>query len=612
MAHGGHTWAVRIRVAAAALGVALVVGWVHRPVLECEALFFDDNQYLTTNGLVSNPSWASAVQFLREVLEPTTVKGYYQPLTMISLMADYARGGRSDHLRPFHRTGLLLHVINSVLVLVLLFQLTGSAGVGFAAALLFGLHPVATEVVPWIAQRKTLLATFFSLGSLIAYVSWVHCREYWRLAVSLMLYVLALLSKPTALPLLAVFVLLDWWPLDRFNKKSLLEKIPFAVIAAVFAVVTVVSQARSGGTVSSIEESMWRPLLIVGYAPTFYLRQLLWPVGWPGYYVFPEPFSLAHPAVLAYVSCTILLTIAVVISLRYTRAVMSGAMMYFALLFPTLGVIGFTDVVAANRFLYLPMIVLLIPLGVLGARAVESGRPTSRARFVWIVVGLSALGGVCLGEAMITRQAMMPWRDTVRLYVHLAQAAPNAPKVRFNYGNALSDVGRLTEAVVEYEAALALKPEYDHAHNNLAVTLDALGRNEQADDHFERAILLNPNSARARNSYGAVLLRRGSVDRAIALLQEARRIDPDLTEAAFNLGVAMMDKGAWSEAAAAFEAVIQAQPQDAMALARLGYAYERLDRLEEARAAYERALSIDPAQQIAAERLRLLEKSASP
>jgi len=278
------------RLVVASLFVGVVAAWVHSPVLSCTALSFDDDAYLTSNPLVTSPSWANAGRFFREVLEPSTVQGYYQPLAMVSLMVDYAAGGRPDHLRPFHVTGLILHALSAALVVVLIFQLTGHTWAALLVGLLFGLHPAATEVIPWIAQRKTLLATLFSLACLITYVRWTRTHRYAWFVLSLVLYGLALLSKPTAVPLVAVLLIWDWWPLRRLTKRTVIEKIPFAVIGVVFSVITIVSQARTGGTFSAAALSAWRPLLIVGYNLSFYLRQLLWPVGWPGYYVFPEPF----------------------------------------------------------------------------------------------------------------------------------------------------------------------------------------------------------------------------------------------------------------------------------------------------------------------------------
>ena len=137
--------------------VCFVVMAVHWPALSAEALFFDDDMYLINNRLVQNPSWESAGRFLTEVLEPSTVYGYYQPLTMISLMVDRAIGGRNDYLMPFHRTSLLLHAANTALVIVLLYMLFGQVWAAAGVGLLFGLHPMTVETIPWVGERKTLL-----------------------------------------------------------------------------------------------------------------------------------------------------------------------------------------------------------------------------------------------------------------------------------------------------------------------------------------------------------------------------------------------------------------------------------------------------------------------
>ena len=147
---------------------------VHWPALSAQALSFDDNQYLVNNTLVKSPSWFSAWKFLSQVLEPSTVGGYYQPLSMISLMLDYSLGGRVENLLPFHRTSLALHAANTALIIVLLYLLFGEVWIAAAVGLLFGLHPMTVEPIPWVGERKTLLAAFFALWSLFFYLRYTH------------------------------------------------------------------------------------------------------------------------------------------------------------------------------------------------------------------------------------------------------------------------------------------------------------------------------------------------------------------------------------------------------------------------------------------------------
>ena len=159
--------ALNIAIIVAVCVIVLVVHW---PALSAKAVSFDDDTYVTNNLLVQNPGWASANRFLTEVFSPSTVGGYYQPLAMISLMFDYAVGGRTDNLMPFHRTSIALHVANTVLIIVLLYLLFGNIWLAAAAGLLFGVHPMTVESIAWVTERKTLLAAFFSFWSLLFYI----------------------------------------------------------------------------------------------------------------------------------------------------------------------------------------------------------------------------------------------------------------------------------------------------------------------------------------------------------------------------------------------------------------------------------------------------------
>jgi len=251
--------------------MAGAVTFAHWPVLEARALCIDDQEYLTANRLVQHPSWASAGRFLGEVVRPSTVGGYYQPLAMISLMLDYAVAGRADNLRPFHRTSLILHVANALVIMWLLYALFGRPWVAAGVALLFGVHPMTVETIAWVGERKTLLAAFFALPCLLVYVGYAR-RGGWKLySACLALYVLALMSKPTSTPLPLVMLLLDFWPLKRLSRWAVVEKAPFLLTAGVFAIIAIVSQRH-------LELSAVRPLsagqtlLLICFNLVFYPR----------------------------------------------------------------------------------------------------------------------------------------------------------------------------------------------------------------------------------------------------------------------------------------------------------------------------------------------------
>jgi hypothetical protein len=394
-----------------ALAVAAVTFAAHSPALDARAISFDDDEYLLDNGLVQNPSWDSAKRFLVEVLEPSTVRGYYQPLSMISLMLDYALGGRADSLRPFHRTSLLLHVMNTVLVMVLLYQLIGAVWAAAGAALIFGVHPLAIESVAWIAERKTLLAAFFGLASLVSYVRYARTRSRLSYGVSLAAFVLGLMSKPSVTPLPLLMLLLDFWPLKRLGGgvpdvtsgqpmnsragrpcRSLMEKVPFFVVAGVAAVVTYVSQHRTYGTTLIYGQSPFGVLLLIGHNVSFYLAKLAWPGELSWFYPYPKPFMLSNPVVLRGVIGTVFLLVMLIVSLRWTRALLTGFLFFVVALLPTMSGVAFMGLVAADRFVYLPMVGILLVLAWatsltsgpgLASGVLKADQPVLRAAPTW-------------------------------------------------------------------------------------------------------------------------------------------------------------------------------------------------------------------------------------
>jgi hypothetical protein len=293
------------------VAVCVIVLAAHWPVLSAKALSFDDAEYVIKNVLVQNPSWASTKRFFTEVFVPSSVKGYYQPLTMVSLMLDYAVGGREDNLLPFHRTSVVLHAANTALVIVLLYLLFRNIWIAAAAGLLFGVHPMTVESVAWISDRKTLLAAFFSFWSLLFYILFARKTGKKYYVACLLAYLMALMSKPTSVFLPFVMVLMDYWPLNRLSWKSVREKLPLFVPFIVFIVITFVSQlASAGGWLPGHEQhTVQTTLLIICHNIIFYPLKMLWPANLSSNYIYPRPFVISNPEVLADVVATVLLII---------------------------------------------------------------------------------------------------------------------------------------------------------------------------------------------------------------------------------------------------------------------------------------------------------------
>ncbi len=583
----------------------------------------NDGVYVTQNGRVQNPSWANAGRFLSEVSAPATVRGYYQPLAMISLMLDTVMGGRPDNLRPYHRTSLVLHVLNATLVTVLLYLLlapfpSGAAGsspvpgracVAAMVGLLFGLHPMAVEPVAWLGERKTVLAAFFALLCMIFYVLHTHRRRPILLAASIVWFLLALLAKPIVTPLPVLLLLLDWWPLRRIGIRALVEKLPFFALAGVFAAITVISQRH-------MELTNTRPLspadhlLLVCHNIAFYPFKMIRPVGLSPVYPFPATFSFAEPAVLAGVVGTLLLLAVLILSLWRTRSLMMGWLFFFAALLPTLMNVGYSFGIAADKYAYLPAIGLLISLAWVLRRAWAfpsdadippdmvpgPAGPVMTIRFprvaVILVVGLAAVL-----EARATGRYLAEWQDTGRLSRRILAVAPGTEWAHTQLSSFLLDQGDVAGAISHAQTAVSLDPQSAKAHINLGLALAAKRDAAGATACFNQALRIKPDSAEAHNGLGIVLAERRDYAAAIRAFEASLRSMSDLPEPHFNLGLTLAMRGRPEDAAAAvrhLENAVRLNPRYAAAHLRLADLLSRLGRREDALRHYRKAVDLRP------------------
>jgi Flp pilus assembly protein TadD len=595
--HGGRRNGARLRrgwvFAAGAAALAICVAAVHWPALSARALSFDDNQYLVDNELVRNPSWESVGRFFVEVIEPSSVKGYYQPLAMTSLMLDCALGARPDHLTPLRRTSLVLHVVNAVLMAALLRLLLGSTPAAIAGGLLFALHPVTMETTVWIAERKGLLASMFSLATLVLYVAWRRTGSRTALMVSLASFALALLSKPTGIALPVVLVLLDLWPLNRFGAKSLLEKVPFFLLSAACAIVTYLGQHRIESAIVA-GETVSRAPLSIAWATAFYLQKLAWPAGMSGFYNAPEPMALTNPAVVQGVAGFVLVATAILVSLRWTRAPGVGAAMFLLMIAPTFGIVTFTTVAAADKYAYFPMVGLLVPVAAALAWAFGSssrGRFRSRAA-TWLVGAV--VTAACIGEASSTRRTIRVWKDTETLMRYMSENFPRPWQPLNGLGTELLAQGRTDEAVACYERSVQIRSDYFRSQANLAKALATAGQFDEALQHYETALRLAPLNPEIHFGLANLLVQTGEQRAAEGAFAEALRLRPHYPSAHYNLGLLLVGLGRFSEAQAHFEQAVRQEPRHSYARCSLAQTLIRQGRIEDGLAQFEEALRQAP------------------
>lgn len=569
--------------------VCVTVFAVHWPVLFTKAFSIDDDQYLMRNMLVQNPSWGSAKQFLTEVLEPSTVGGYYQPLAMISLMTDCALGGSVDNFVPFHRTSLILHTANTALVIILLYLLFGRVWAAVGVGLLFGLHPMTVETIAWVSERKTQVAAFFAFLCLIMYVCYTR-RGNWKFyTVCLLMFVLALMSKPITVPLPLIILLMDYWPLKRLNRRAIIEKLPFFALAAVSAIIAYISQKRTASVDLPAVYGLEHIPVFISHDIVFYIYKIFWPAHLSSYYPLPYPLDFTNKMIVAGVVGTCILVPLLIISLRWTRALLTGWLIFLIMALPTMQIVGFSNVIASDKFAYLPSIGLLMVLTACICWFCRDSRAVSRCAVPLIVV--LVLAGA---EAAATRQYLTHWQNTLTLTQYMLEQTPGEPQLLNLQGYALQREGRLDEAIKTYHETLEKSPGFSDAHNNLASALKLQGDFNEAAEHYRKALQVEPNNPIIHYNLGNTLQSLGKLDEAISQYEEALKINPGQVHTHINIASALAEQGKLEEALDHYRKIINVRPLQPIVYNNIGITLQDQGKFDEAIDYYTKALRIKP------------------
>jgi protein O-mannosyl-transferase len=619
-----------------ALGLALLVGLAFGRVLTADFLIYDDWEYVVTNDMVRRGLTPESFTWAWQAFHSSN----WHPLTWLSHMVDVQLYG----LRPagHHATNLILHTINTVLLLALLRRLTGSLWRSALVAAWFGLHPTHVESVAWISERKDVLSTFFGLLCLLAYARYVFAtgvmssnnlpqntrkpltrpaatlspsdgerdgvrgHSGWTFAslgnakvwygLALLYFALGLMSKPMLVTWPFVLLLLDIWPLRRielstFNfqlstlKRLLLEKTPFFLLTAASCVVTFFAQ-RAGGAVQSIEHLPVATRVanaLVSYVR--YLGKTFWPTDLSIYYPYPAAWSAVVIS-----GATLLLLALFLVALRFRTERpygFVGLSWFLGTLVPVIGIVQVGGQSLADRYQYIPQIGIFILLA-WGLGELVARRPAARVAVLG-GVGLTVLA--CLG---LTWQRTGDWRNSEILFQQALRVTQNNHIAYNNLGLHYLKEKRYADAIKCFEEALRIRPGFAATHSNLGLCLSALGQNEAAIAQFRAALKYRPSLHEARVNLGNVLVMQGQVAEALELLQEAVAALPRYPEGHLSLANALIEQDRLDEALVYLRQALQLRPDYADARNCWGSLLLRQGKSAEAMEQYRAALALNP------------------
>jgi protein O-mannosyl-transferase len=574
------------------LGLAVMTFAIYAQVIGHQFITLDDDSYIKENLMVNRGitlggfAWAFT----------TFHAGNWHPLTWIAHMIDSQLFGMNagGHLL----VNALIHVANTLLLFWFLLRTTHARWPSALVAALFALHPLHVESVAWASERKDTLSTFFGLLSLIAYVRYAEERSSRQYAWTSVTLALGLLAKPMLVTWPFVMLLLDYWPLRRFELTSrnevatklwllVREKLPLFALVAASAVITSIAQSHAGAvrTFTDFPIALRLSNALVSYAK--YLLLTFWPNDLTVYYSL-APAGIPAWQIIGAAFLLIGITAFCLFQGKIRPYLIVGWLWFLGTLVPVIGLVQVGGQSMADRYFYIPSIGLFIAVVFGLADIAKSWR---------VAPSLSAgiAGGVLLIVATLTNAQIHLWSNSFTLFKHALAVAPpdlhvenglglamggsgrydeaaahfeKALQIRpddylslLNIGATRYYQGRLPEAVEYYQAAIRSQPDAPKGHNLLGMALAAQNRKEAALDEMRRASELAPKDADIRNNLGLALAGLGRIPEAIDQLHEALRLNPNNAEAHSNLGLALLASGKPRESVPEFEAALRLKPE---------------------------------------------------
>lgn len=512
-----------------AIGIA-----VYARVDTLNFLNYDDPDYVTGNPhVLGGLTWDG----IRWALTSTESANWF-PLTWVSHMLDVSLFGMNSAAHHLVNAGL--HLATTVLLFLLLVRMTQAIWRSAMVAFIFGFHPLHVESVAWIAERKDVLSGLFGMVTLWTYVYYVARpvrQRYWLLVA---VFAIALTTKSMLVTLPLLMLCLDLWPLRRWSRAAVLEKIPLAALSAAVSILTFMSQ-RSAGAVSPIGkiplgEGVMNAVISYGV----YVRQAIWPVPLSAFYPWTTPSPMA--AVLTGGVLALALIACARLRARYPF-LLSGYLWFLISLLPVIGIIPFGLHAHADRYMYLPLVGLAIAV-VWSAGAFVEREPLARTAAVAFAIGVC-----CVFSALSWRQVGY-WTTTQRVFEHALTVTPRNPVAHEALGMVARQSGDLSGAIHHYQEAIGIWPKFADARAELGEALIANGQPADAVPHLQAAIAAQPASPDAYVYLGDALRRTNDTAQAEPLYRTALRMNSGDARAHLGLAQCLADDRVPGDAAA--------------------------------------------------------------
>ena len=602
---------------------------VYLPALKNGFVNWDDDVYVYANRNIHSIN----LDFLKWIFtfkaNPT-----WHPLTLFSIGLDYSIWG----LNPlgYHFTNNILHAINTFFVFILIIKLVTYKKaeiskkiliIGAITTIIFSIHPLQVESVAWISERKNLLCTFFLLLSMHTYIKYVSSVGRKKIAFywgSLILFIFALMSKPMAVSLPIVLIMLDFYPFERLTNKNIkiavIEKLPFFALTIASSMITVWTHTS---VKAILDLPFWVRISVAIRSYILYLIKMVFPYELAPFYRHPLKIDFISIEYLGSFILFVIITFLSIWSIKKTRLFFTIWFYYLITLLPMIGLLQVGGHAGADRYVYLsslgPFLLIGLGAGIFFERYPKKCYLTLIGMIFVIVIMLT-----------MTIKQISIWRDSGTLWSHEIALYPDTVEIAYyhrgnfyfdmgdykaaindynkaieinpdkyadaylNRGNAYYQLGNYQQAIVDYNSAIAIKPEYAKPYNNRGSAFLSLGDYQLALNDFNKSLELDPENADAYDNRGSLYGRTGKYQQAIDDFAKLIAINPQDANTYFNMGISYNGMGDLQQAIMNYSKVIELAPDHVAAHFNRGMSFAGLNRPTEAIRDFEEAIRLNP------------------
>ena len=561
------------------------------PTFQAGFVTWDDPEYVLNNPMVKS------LGNLNEILT-SPVQGNYHPLTMLSLAVNYAISG--EDAGSYHLVNLVLHLLNVVLVFFFVFRLTHKKlWIAFVAALLFGIHPLHVESVAWVSERKDVLYSFFFLGGLITYLTYLETKATLKLMMVLGFFILSLLSKPAAIIFPLVLLSIDYYQ-ARFDYLRLLtEKIPFCILSAAMVYLTMHAQSVLGAVAPGAIFPLMSRICFAFYGLMMYIVKTMLPTDLCAFYPYP-PIDIPLPSIY-FVSIFFGIGLFALGIMAHKK----NKMFAFALLFYGINlllVLQFLPVgsaIMADRYAYLPLIGLFLIPGYF----VQKWADLHEGKLP--VAGIGLLLVASLGLTTLSNKQVATWKDNVSLWDKAIVACPSS-KAYFYRGYYYKLSGDKKSAIAMCTKSIAInKNAFDALGCRGNIYFD-LGKNELALADYRNALAIQKSielqkghkdpkgDSRLLSNLGSLFVRLGNNDSSLYYFNLAISLDSMFKYNYQFRGLTYQMMHRYEDAISDYKQYLRLDPNDDNIMSTIGVNYRRMNEYKESLPWFDQAIAKNP------------------